>query len=347
MALPLYRCSHPKLAPNGNAGLWYDKFCDRWEGDWRKGLGDGGKLAWIRTVLNGEIGDRALLQETVERRNALILATGGKALIFRTKGPFVTGLGRSHPVENGFAWNHSLGTPYLPGSSMKGMVRSWATTWGQWPSEEAKVDTVNRIFGPPSEKSNSVGSVIFLDALPTKPMRLKAEVMTPHYGPYYQGNKPPADWYSPIPIPFLTVDSSQEFLFSLIPRRPDHKLDEVDCTRVEEWLVQALKYIGAGAKTATGYGRFEQFVPSYPKTAGVDWLESHARSRDITVDDLAKSTRVLAESWVSIDDLKLKNEVFSEIKELYQRLKWWDDAPSKGARRIISEYYKAWESGNK
>ncbi len=58
-------------------------------------------------------------------------------------------------------------------------------------------------------------------------------------------------------------------------------------------------------------------------------------------------TRVLAESWVSIDDLKLKNEVFSEIKELYQRLKWWDDAPSKGARRIISEYYKAWESGNK
>lgn len=41
----------------------------------------------------------------------------------RTSAPFVTGMGIEHPIENGFAFLDPYGLPYLPGSSVKGVVR--------------------------------------------------------------------------------------------------------------------------------------------------------------------------------------------------------------------------------
>jgi CRISPR-associated protein Cmr6 len=40
--------------------------------------------------------------------------------------PFVTGMGLEHPIENGFAFLDPYGLPYLPGSSVKGVVRKAA-----------------------------------------------------------------------------------------------------------------------------------------------------------------------------------------------------------------------------
>lgn len=328
---PLYKHSFPKLQPMGNRGLWYDKFCDRWEEDW-KGLVDDGKKEWIKTVINEEIGETGLLQEIAERRSALISAIGGKSLIFRTKGSFVTGLGRSHPVENGFSWNHSLGVPYLPGSSVKGMVRSWATYWNNVDEKEA-----DRIFGPAD--STSVGSVIFLDAIPDRPVRLKMEIMTPHYGPYYNESskdpEPPADWHSPVPIPFLAVDAEQEFLFGIVPR--DERTE--DCKKVEAWLKKALQDIGAGAKTAVGYGRFACLEPMSP---GREWLECLAETEGKTVEDLAKeSPKLLAEKWDMIENHGLKAIVHQEIKAIYQKIGYWDNPLGGSAKKVIKEY-KSW-----
>ncbi|NMC09908.1 MAG: type III-B CRISPR module RAMP protein Cmr6 [Methanothrix sp.] len=338
MNLPLYRCSDPKLGPKGNSGLWYDKFCYKWDGDWRKGLGDGGKSDWIDTVLKDDQGNRllqgdeALLEEMAERRRALISASGGKSLIFRTKGPFVTGLGRSHPVENGFGWHHSLGVPYLPGSSIKGMVRSWAHNW-----EEMDIKEIGRIFGP--DNSSSVGSVVFLDALPLRPVKLKKEIMTPHYGPYYSGSEPPADWHSPIPIPFLAVDAEQDFLFGLVPRIGGTE----DCKKVEAWLLETLQCIGAGAKTAVGYGRFELFEPPDP---GREWLEELAKSEGGTPEEFAKkSPKVLEERWEKIEDNSLKKDVLNEIKKIYQEIDWWDGGGGGSAKKAI-KHYKSWEAGH-
>jgi len=41
----------------------------------------------------------------------------------RSTAPFVTGMGMEHPLENGFAFLDPYGVPYLPGSSVKGVVR--------------------------------------------------------------------------------------------------------------------------------------------------------------------------------------------------------------------------------
>ena len=96
---------------------------------------------------------------------------------------------------------------------------------------------------------------MFLDALPTQPSILKTDVMTPHYSPYYQNEEPPADWHSPNPIPFLVVEADQPFVFGVLPRRPDEQ-SRRDCSFALEWLEAALAWTGAGAETATGYGRF-------------------------------------------------------------------------------------------
>ncbi len=243
----------------GNTGLWYDKFCDQWPDDrkwslknYKRGREEiNPKQNWIDTV-TGPVGERAALEETRERIATLARKRFGvEPLRFKIQWRFVTGLGREHPVENGFAWHQTLGVPYLPGTSVKGMVRAWARDW----LENADSTTLARILGP--EGAGRIGSVLFLDALPTDPARLEADVMTPHYAPYYSDGEAPGDWFDPVPVPFLAVAARQEFQFVIAPRRPSHEQDKADAETARCWLRKALQWIGAGAKTAAGYGRFD------------------------------------------------------------------------------------------
>ena len=248
---PLYNTANPppRLPAKGNAGLWYDKFCNQWKNGWQLEAGD--KLKWIEEV--SRVGDSSLLEEKWQRTIRLFEALGGKICYFRTRGRFVTGLGRDNPVENGFAWHYNLGVPYLPGSSVKGLVKAWADTMAD--NDEVDREVVERVFGS-DQKEKGVGSVIFFPALPQGQVTLEADVMTPHYGPYYKGeNELPADWHSPVPIPFLTVAGEQVFGFPLAPRRP---AAQGDLERAAQWLEEALDWLGAGAKTAVGYGRFRR-----------------------------------------------------------------------------------------
>jgi CRISPR-associated protein Cmr6 len=257
--LPLYLDSGApeKYQDVFNTGLWYDKFCNMWTKKGKNWTLESGKTDWINQIGEKKIGLPALLEEFVDRLGRMVIALQGEVRCFTTDWRFVTGLGREHPVENGFVWHHVLGVPYLPGSSVKGVVRAWAEQW-------AGVDNADvlRIFGPPATISEkSAGSVIFFDALPAGPVKVQADVMTPHYAPYYQSqglSQPPGDWFDPVPIPFLTVAPGQSFVFAIAPRRPGHPEDRQDCALALKWLEEALAGIGAGAKTAVGYGRFKR-----------------------------------------------------------------------------------------
>lgn len=249
MTLPLYRAAaRPEHRdPEGHAGLWFDKFCDRWrvaDGGWTMasdGKNDNPKLDWIGTLTGGRVGAREQIDGYASRLLRLTTSRGGRAEVFTTTARFVTGLGRSHPVENGFAWHPTLGTPYLAGSSVKGLVRAWAKT-------EADPGTLGRLLGSPEK----AGTVCFLDAAPIAPVRLEADVMTPHYAGW-SAEDPPGDWRSPNPIPFLTTADGMPFLFGIIPFRFS---SDDDLEVVSGWLRSALENAGGGAKTAVGYGRF-------------------------------------------------------------------------------------------
>jgi len=81
--------------------------------------------------------------------------------------------------------------------------------------------------------------------------------MNPHYGPYYTGKKPPADYYNPTPISFLVLEDAK-FTFYLGVKNKLIALEKGKLlNKAEEWVKSALTSYGIGAKTALGYGLFE------------------------------------------------------------------------------------------
>ena len=257
MNLPLYKAARkhpPHRDDNGNAGLWFDKFCNQWTvngPNWtitNDNRDDNNpKLVWIKTLTEERVGMATELRESATRLAAMINSQGGRWTILTTTSRFVTGLGRSHPVENGFAWHPTLGTPYLPGSSIKGLIRAWAHRDAD---RIPDCRTLERLLG----SHEKVGSICILDAIPVQPVQLEADIMTPHYAGWTKED-PPGDWRSPIPIPFLVTAAATPFLFGIIPHRAR---SESDLIEVFGWLKSAIACSGAGAKTAVGYGRFRE-----------------------------------------------------------------------------------------
>ncbi|MGQ9845760.1 MAG: type III-B CRISPR module RAMP protein Cmr6 [Caldisericia bacterium] len=189
----------------------------------------------------------------------------------------VIGLGASHPQETSMTLHHIYGIPYIPGSAVKGVTRHYIILKF---AEEYSKQHVRKGFNEAlrevessldnGDKSlnitikdtsfsdvvdilgtqSNVGKVIFFDAYPVDEIKLKLDVMTPHYGDYYGGEKPPADWLSPNPIKFLTVEKTR-FKFCLASKQKNF------LNKAEEWLKVALQNYGIGAKTAIGYGYFK------------------------------------------------------------------------------------------
>jgi len=185
----------------------------------------------------------------------------------------IIGLGATHPQETAMTLHHIYGIPYIPGSAVKGVTRHWAVL--KFAEKDKKDDekfesSIKRVADA-LEKGNGLnievdgisfkdlievfgtqnqrGKVIFFDAYPVGNIDLKIDIMNPHYSKYYSGELPPADWQDPVPIKFLTVESTK-FQFYLASREKS-LLD-----KVKGLLVEALKDRGIGAKTSLGYGVF-------------------------------------------------------------------------------------------
>jgi CRISPR-associated protein Cmr6 len=355
MKRPLYKLdSEPKVVlARSHVGLWFDKFCNEWcefedkgrRQPWslRSKQEENPKLAWIKSVIGERSGDFGLLKEHAARLAALAHALGGQSFHFKTTSRFATGLGREHPIENGFAWHPVLGTPYLPGSSVKGLVRAWVESG--WSAETIDPPAFHRIFGSDYRAGSSrhdaqrglapqSGTVIFLDAIPAKPIQLKADVMTPHYGDYYEGARdqfckpvPPADWLNPNPIPFLTVAPEQDFQFALAPRTPG---DSADVSTAASWLEAALKWIGAGAKTAVGYGRFAKTDAAADASDRSQTLQSDgARS---TAPQYKAGQHVVA---TRVDDPKRKGRVWFQADDGFGGVVTSGSSPSAEIGEIV------------
>jgi CRISPR-associated protein Cmr6 len=184
------------------------------------------------------------------RRQAVALEKTPGALRFDAVavGPFTTGLGNEHPLQNGFAFLNPYGLPYLPGSGVKGVLRQaarelargdWGDTRG-WSADETyglKVDEervalsmIDVLFGRESGAGDTEhvrGALSFWDVIPQiEGDSLMVEIMTPHQSHYYQINKKqnpqpphfqsPHDSGQPNPICFLTVPPGSRFAFHVV-----------------------------------------------------------------------------------------------------------------------------------
>lgn len=165
------------------------------------------------------------------------------------------GLTGNAALETGCNLSRNYGMPYIPGSSIKGVVRAWAKQY--LPDSTAAIE---QLFGTyDTDQPNRVaGTVTFHDAwwIPedgVKPFVL--DVVTTHHQDYYNGKKidgeqvGPSDKDSPIPNHLLAVQGS--FLFVLEGEPAAIEL-------CQTLLEKALADNGIGAKTAAGYGYFKE-----------------------------------------------------------------------------------------
>lgn len=165
--------------------------------------------------------------------------------------PFITGLGAGHPTETGMILDRNTGVPYIPASTIKGVLRtayavSIADENGIAIVDDAELD---KIFGG----ENNSSKIVFLDAYPEKIPTIQSDIMNPHFNKYYNGeNKVPLENEKPVPIKFLSVKPGCNFVFRYIIK--DNSITETD---VDSWFQTAFEKIGFGGKTAIGYGRFK------------------------------------------------------------------------------------------
>ncbi|MDI6809665.1 MAG: type III-B CRISPR module RAMP protein Cmr6 [Candidatus Eisenbacteria bacterium] len=175
------------------------------------------------------------------------------------------GVGYSHPLEIGFTFDWTTGLPIIPGSSLKGVARSFGKDKESRDQLGIDAETLKQILGPdPKEPPHESGRIIFFPAYPClRPDQafLELDVMTPHYKEYYDDpSNPPADWYNPVPLHFLTVPVGVKYCFRLADR---HNLAEKETPdnllgKAMSILKSALTEHGVGAKTAVDYGYFKE-----------------------------------------------------------------------------------------
>ena len=205
-------------------------------------------------------GDKQLLAALGQRREMTLNSLPGvEQFACRTAGPLTLHLSRAASLENAGICLHPLyGFVYLPGTGLKGMARAYAETVAGATTEEVDAVFGNQPGEPKKEKQHA-GAVVFHDAWPAEWPRLVVDIVNNHHADYYQARPtdnahPAGDWEDPIPVYFLAVPRATTFRFALSLRRAAGQQELLK--RAREWLVGSLCHLGAGAKTAAGYGSF-------------------------------------------------------------------------------------------
>ena len=212
--------------------------------------------------------------KVVPETYSAVMANEFQSFSLRTIYPgLLIGSGLSHGIKSkedikiGFAFDHTTGLPYIPGSSIKGVLET------MFPKEKddkykCKMEYIRGILKDVLEGtdvedegvdsltkrifSDSGDGVVFMDAFPKcdedkgEHKFLGDDFITPHKNPFK----------SPIPIRFLKVREGVTFDFYF---KFSNKLS---CRFDNEVLLKLFKRIildiGLGAKTNVGYGRFEE-----------------------------------------------------------------------------------------
>ena len=350
--LPSASDASARRPDDAHRGLWFDRFFDRYDHDWQvskpnKRTGQDPKRDWIDTV-TGRCGDAKLLRSHALRRMHLVEAIGGQSRCYATDWHFATGLGLSHPVENGLLWHPTLGVPYLNGAAVKGLMRAFAEVWQDPP---ASPEQRQSWFGSQQHGDipEQAGDYIYFDALPLTRPELATDVMTPHMGKWYQQGHSnqvlaatvcPGDWHDPVPIPFLVVKQAS-FQFTIVPRQAH--TDPADLDALFDLLDQTLAWIGAGAKTAVGYGVMirdtdtETSIKEQQRRAAMSPVEHKLQA---WIDENRSDNPPIAllqqlESGAWDDQPELRQAAAERIRELWQvDKKWTPDFPGTNKKKI-------------
>ncbi len=245
-------------------------------------------------------------------------------------------------LETGCVISHSHGMPYIPGSSVKGVVHAHARE--RFDTDKGPA-VCGELFGAPATEkrpSGLSGLVAFHDAwwVPdSADFPLVPEVVTTHHPDYYSqdGAKPATDCDSPVPNAQIAAHGAFRFVM-------EGSADWLALT--EEILISALSTRGGGARTRAGYGRFSA-QPVSPPVQRCVWVDTTiARLKDAhnaPEDDILRG-RALAKEWETIEDPELKGAAFSDIQWRWQEKGWSEDIPLGRSAREAKAIYDSWSA---
>ncbi|MBT9167883.1 MAG: hypothetical protein DDT19_01227 [Syntrophomonadaceae bacterium] len=175
-----------------------------------------------------------------------------------TKTRLIVNHGGESILDNSIALHPYFGFPLIPATAIKGVTRHYCDEYLKLFKENKEMYL--RIFGnKPGHKDAREGEIIFFDAWPSSlGSYLELDIFTPHYQRYYKGNDPPRDNQNPVPILFLAVKKGVSFEFA-IATSSNYKGNDINqfLEQVKNYIGDALKTFGIGAKTGSNYGYFE------------------------------------------------------------------------------------------
>lgn len=218
--------------------------------------------------------------DNIPSRDEWMCAFGDKCahIVGTAKGRLLINQQSSVLENSGLCFHRNFGVPYIPGSAVKGAARHYA--WEQWKncsSEAEKKEIAEKIadtFGFPTgddglndfikenkireKDSYSSGSVAFLAATAQYSKKaqpkLVLEIATPHHTNYYNDKqeKKAFDNENPVPIFFPAIEKGATFDFYIVALK-----DSADLDFAKKMLEEMLRANGLGAKTAAGFGWFD------------------------------------------------------------------------------------------
>lgn len=242
------------------------------------------KGPWLRAVFGTKRADGGLLRAQRDRWRQSVEACGGVVIDhLQLTSRLLVGLGASHVLETALTLDRTSGAPVVPGSACKGLARTFAlyevarelgigvggtiNKEGKTPLEQLDEDLSDPQKDVKGETAawfravfgtlGNAGEVCFVGGVYAgeEAPKFVVDVMTPHFFDYYRGEKPPADNLEPNPVAFLAVEAGNPFWFGLLPRRAE-SAPLLDIA--QGWLIGGLTRLGAGGKTAAGYGYFAE-----------------------------------------------------------------------------------------
>lgn len=262
--------------PAASRSLWLARGVDSW--DLTGGVPELDKGKLLRDFVASYRQGNPDFTSWSERRKKTWKDLDARCLKLTSEERLVVGLGLPHPTETGFLLDRLTGCPYLPGSTVKGLLRATAreVTSEDWEvdlGDDGKFwqDELETVFGRASEGDETLasrGTCVFFDAYPEVWPKLELDILTPHYSTYYragdEGDRSPTtypgDWENPGPVTFLTVAAGTPFCFPIRYLGPTDARDEI-LGQIERLLTLGLTWLGVGGKTQAGYGFFAEAEP--------------------------------------------------------------------------------------
>ncbi|MGI5868564.1 MAG: type III-B CRISPR module RAMP protein Cmr6 [Kiritimatiellia bacterium] len=221
-----------------------------------------------------------LLRSTYSKENLRIVEA-------RLEGRLAINLSEGVIQNAGINFDRIFGLPLINGSSVKGVARSVALTelkTKEGDERDRMLDTFVRVFGVGEsdwrgdlapfaqvDEKRSLGNarlnlpldlkgaVTFLQAAPTNDAKIVVDITNVHTPDYYRtGRQEDLRNERPTLNYFPAVERGAEFAFPILLNGINRDLKLL--VAAQRWLIDALENQGLGAKTAAGYGWFEDLT---------------------------------------------------------------------------------------